>query len=89
MAAKKGTRPPNAGKGRPRGVPNKITSDLKAMVLGALDDAGGREYLARQAEENPGPFMALVGKCLPKDLNVDANAQVVYQIVTGVPANDA
>lgn len=89
MAAKKGTRPPNAGKGRPRGVPNKITSDLKAMVLGALDDAGGREYLTRQAEENPGPFMALVGKCLPKDLNVDANAQVVYQIVTGVPANDA
>lgn len=89
MAAKKGTRPPNAGKGRPRGVPNKITSDLKAMVLCALDDAGGREYLARQAEENPGPFMALVGKCLPKDLNVDANAQVVYQIVTGVPANDA
>ena len=53
------------GAGRPRGVPNKITTDLKAMILGALNDAGGQRYLARQAIENPGPFMALLGKILP------------------------
>ena len=53
------------GAGRPRGVPNKVTADLKAMILGALDDAGGQRYLARQAIENPGPFMALLGKILP------------------------
>ena len=53
------------GAGRPRGVPNRITTDLKAMILGALDDAGGQRYLARQAIENPGPFMALLGKILP------------------------
>jgi hypothetical protein len=35
------------------------------MILGALEDAGGRRYLARQAIENPGPFMALLGKILP------------------------
>ena len=35
------------------------------MILGALDDAGGQRYLARQAVENPGPFMALLGKILP------------------------
>ena len=41
------------------------------MILGALDDAGGQAYLARQAEENPGPFMALVGKVLPKEIKAD------------------
>jgi hypothetical protein len=53
------------GAGRKLGVPNKFSADLKAMILGALDDAGGQRYLARQAIENPGPFMALLGKILP------------------------
>lgn len=55
----------NAGKGRPKGVPNKATKELKEMILTALGDAGGVEYLKRQAEENPGPFMSLLGKVLP------------------------
>lgn len=76
MAAAKGTRPPNAGKGRQKGVPNKITSDLRAMVLGALDDAGGRAYLAEQAMEQPAAFMALIGKCLPKDVNLTAKVSL-------------
>ena len=60
-----------AGPGRPKGSVNKITRDLRDMILGALDDAGGQKYLARQAEENPGPFMALVGKVLPKEIKAD------------------
>lgn len=70
MAAPKGNKFSN---GRPKGTPNKVTRELKDMILGALDDAGGQAYLRRQADENPGPFMTLVGKCLPKDINVDAN----------------
>ena len=35
------------------------------MILGALEDAGGQRYLAGKAVENPGPFMALLGKILP------------------------
>ena len=58
------------GPGRPKGMLNANTKALKDMILGALDQAGGQDYLARQAEENPGPFMTLVGKCLPKDMNV-------------------
>src|SRR3954465_2174604 len=51
--------------GRKKGVPNKLNADLKAMILGALNDAGGQAYLARQAIESPGPFLTLIGKVLP------------------------
>lgn len=67
----KGVRPPAAGKGRVKGTPNKVTKQLKEMILGALDDAGGQKYLAEQAEKNPGPFLALVGKVLPMTIAGD------------------
>lgn len=56
--------------GRPKGARNKISVELKTMIEGALQDAGGREYLAEQATKNPAAFMALVGKLIPRDLNV-------------------
>ena len=55
----------NAGKGRPKGSPNKVTAAVKDMILGALADKGGQAYLARQADENPVAFMTLLGKVLP------------------------
>lgn len=61
--------------GRAKGTPNKINKDLKEMILGALDDAGGRSYLAARALDTPGPFLTLLGKVLPKDIN--NNVQVV------------
>ncbi len=56
--------------GRTKGVKNKTTASIKEMIEGALSDAGGRAYLLRQAEENPAAFMQLVGKILPKDVNL-------------------
>ena len=77
--------------GRAKGTPNKVTKELKEMILGALDAAGGEKYLTRQAEENPGPFMTLVGKCLPKDINasIDAKGQINVTITrfTEPPTN--
>lgn len=63
-------KPPNAGKGRKKGVPNKTTALLKDAILKAAEAAGGEEggivaYLTTQAKMNPGPFMALLGKVLP------------------------
>jgi hypothetical protein len=63
MAGRKPGTPKTGG--RQKGVANKITRDLKEMILGALDDAGGRKYLAQQADKNPAAFMTLVGKVLP------------------------
>lgn len=56
------------GPGRPAGVPNKTTALLKDAILKAATDAGNGdmvEYLKKQAETNPGPFLALLGKVLP------------------------
>lgn len=58
-------KPPNAGKGRKKGVPNKINGQVKEMILEALDKAGGVDYLADRAKDSPAAFMALVGKVLP------------------------
>jgi hypothetical protein len=74
----KGQRPEGAGR-RP-GSPNKNTKALKDMILGALSDVGGQAYLARQAEENPGPFLTLIGKVLPITLATDPNNVPVIEI---------
>ena len=68
--------------GSRKGIPNKNTAALKDMILGALGDAGGQAYLARQAETNPGPFMALVGKVLPLQVTGDAGAPIVLQLTS-------
>lgn len=51
--------------GRKKGSVNKFTKDVKALILGALADVGGRKYLAAQASENPTAFLGLVGRVLP------------------------
>lgn len=62
------------GPGRPAGLPNKLTKALKEMILGALDDVGGQQYLRKQAKENPAAFMTLLGKVLPTTLAGDPNS---------------
>ncbi len=66
-----------AGKGQPKtggrqpGAPNKLTADVKAMVLSALEQAGGVDYLLLQSQSNPSAFMTLLGKVLPMTVSGD------------------
>jgi hypothetical protein len=68
-----GKKPPNAGKGRKAGVPNKTTALLKDAILEATAAAGGKDglvgYLTAQAKRslksNPAPYMGLLGRVLP------------------------
>lgn len=69
--------------GSRKGIPNKATKALKDMILQALDETGGVEYLVRQAKKkNPAPFMALLAKVLPLQIAGDANAPITVQVVT-------
>lgn len=68
-----------------KGVPNKTTKALKDMILGALDQAGGEDYLLKQAKTNPGAFMQLIGKVLPTELKNQHEGGFTVHVTTGVP----
>lgn len=77
-AFKKGEKKPNQGK---RG-PNKQTKELKEMILGALDAAGGVDYLLERATDprTASAFLTLVGKVLPMTIAGDAKNPVIHRI---------
>jgi len=56
-----------AGPGRPKGSTNKTTALLKDMILEALDNSGGVDYLTERAQDprTASAFLTLVGKVLP------------------------
>ncbi len=64
------------GPGRPKGVPNKTTTAIKDLIIGALDKAGGLEYLVKQANTNPTAFLTLVGKVIPLQVAGDPDNPV-------------
>jgi hypothetical protein len=76
MPAPKGTRPPAAGKGRPKGARNKLTRDIREMIRAALDKVGGVSYLVKQAESNPTAFLTLVGKIIPAQIDATVRREL-------------
>jgi hypothetical protein len=74
------------GAGRKRGVPNKLNADIKQMIVGALSDVGGRDYLAKRAIDTPAAFMTLVGKVLPMQITGEGGGPV--WVITGVERED-
>ena len=88
MPVPKGTRPPAAGNGRPRGAKNKLTRDVKAMILAALDGVGGQAYLEEQAVKNPVAFLTLLGKLLPMTLQGGSSEPLTIKIVHYAPKEE-
>lgn len=84
--ANRGAKPGERRGGRQKGTPNKVTGDVRAMVLLALKNVGGVKYLEDQAKENPGAFMTLVGKTLPREITGAGGtplvpSKVVFELV--------
>jgi hypothetical protein len=69
-------------------VPNKITSDLRELIRAALDVAGGSDYLAQQAVENPSAFLALLGRLVPIEARVDAAIEGGLGVCVYIPQNE-
>jgi hypothetical protein len=67
--------------GRVKGTPNKLTGELKSMILSAAERAGGEggavAYLAAQATENPTAFLALLGKLVPLTAEGETGSLIV------------
>lgn len=75
-------KPPAAGIGRAKGVPNKMTRDLKEMILSALEQAGGAKYLMERAKDvkTASAFLTLVGKVLPLQITGPKDGPVIARI---------
>lgn len=76
------------GAGRKPGIPNKISGDLKAMIMGALDREGGIAYLQDVAQNDRKAFCALLGRVLPMTVQGDPEAPLTLTIVSSVPRRD-
>jgi hypothetical protein len=77
---RRGAAPGERRGGRVKGTPNKITKELKQMVLEALERKGGTDYLMAQADANPSAFMTLLGKVLPMTIAGDPRNPVVHEV---------
>lgn len=73
----------NAGKGREKGVPNKVTGEIRDMIKTALAEAGGTNYLIAQANENPVAFMGLIGKIIPKEVEAHVTGEIRWPVPKG------
>lgn len=84
-------RPPRAGIGRPKGIPNKTTQALKDAILMAAEQVGqdgaGKDgltgYLRKVATEDVKAFSTLLGKVLPMTVAGDPDnpVRVVFETV--------
>ena len=81
MAAAKGTRPPNAGKGRKAGVPNKVTTAAKSAIEQAAQGLGGVPRLMAWAKEDPlnerAFWTQIYTKLLPLQVSGDPEAPLI------------
>lgn len=79
---------------RPKGSPNKLTKEVREMVEGALTKLGGEAWLVKTARKQPAAFLALLGKLVPRVLDVQGGVTHTHvselpesrleQIATGV-----
>lgn len=79
-------KPPAAGKGRPKGSPNKATAQLKDMILQALDNSGGVAYLEERANDpkTATAFLSLIGKVLPMQIAGDPDNPIGISVIERV-----
>jgi hypothetical protein len=70
--------------GRQKGTPNKLTGQLKEMILEAAelagDDMGGGgtiKYLRMQATLQPAAFLSLLGRVLPLQVTGEGGGAIV------------
>ena len=78
------TKPPAAGKGRPKGSPNKTTALAKEAIALAADRLGGVDRLvawAQEDEKNEHSFWSSIyPRLLPLQVNAELAGNIVHQV---------
>lgn len=86
---------PAPGKKRPgrrKGVPNKITGDIKRALARAFKKVGGVKYLEALASSDPRTFCTLLSKIVPQEREASAaeagaGGPTIIKLITRVPAS--
>lgn len=68
LPRKEGANRGNAGKGRPKGVPNKTTRSAREAMELAFQGLGGVPKLTEWAKDNPTEFYRLWGRLIPAEV---------------------
>lgn len=76
-------KPPAAGIGRKKGVPNKVTASVKTALTEAFEKRGGVPALMRWANEDPTEFYKLWGRMLPQELHGKDGGPLMISVVFG------
>lgn len=85
-------KPPNAGKGKPKGAVNKTTKVLREAILLAAEltgrDGKGKDglvgYLRRVAQEDVKAFSSLLGKVLPLQITGEGGGPIEAHMTVDV-----
>jgi hypothetical protein len=70
--------------GSRKGIPNKLTRQVKEMILDALDRAGGVDYLVGLAEDEPKAFAGLIGRVLPLQLTGEGGGAILHEVIRNI-----
>ena len=68
------------GRGRPKGIPNKMTTTVRLAIEQAFHGAGGVDYLVALAKKDPRAFVTLLVRIIPQEVRVDG--QINHSIFT-------
>lgn len=84
-------RPPNAGKGRKKGTPNKSTAAVKEALSFAFQGLGGAKELQHWAKDNKTEFYKLWAKLLPAEVqgSLDHSGEIIIRVVRGAGGGSA
>ena len=75
--------PPGPGPGRPKGVPNKFTGELKAAILDGIHNAnphGLQAWITLLATETPTSAAALLGRLIPVSMQGQVEQHHVIEV---------
>jgi hypothetical protein len=69
--------PPNAGRGRRKGVKNKVPGTAKENMIAVFTRLGGTAAMARWARRNQSDFYKLYAKLIPLQLSGDPDGSPI------------
>jgi hypothetical protein len=67
--------------GRVKGTPNHMSSGVKSNIIAVFDKIGGRDKMAKWAEENQTEFYKLYGRLLPTEVSGPDGATIPVSFV--------